>query len=93
MTTAINGIFNQVQTEELRAFCDCPTKFQTLDFLGVALGSYFAIDGVRRFKDEGEQPWASVSIGLGALMIWIHSRRFVYGSELGTRFEGGEGTL
>ena len=47
-------------------------KWQPLDFLGVALGSYFLYDGVtHKGKD-----W--ITIALGAIMIYIHSQRFFY---------------
>ena len=78
----------RLQTEELRAFCECPAKFQVLDFTGSALGTYFALDGLRRFNTKGEKTFAAISIFLGGWMVWIHTRRFVFGSQLGTRFEG-----
>lgn len=47
-------------------------KFEPLDFLGVALGSYFIYNGVTR---KGPQ-WLNIS--LGAIMVYIHSQRFFY---------------
>ncbi len=47
-------------------------KWQTLDFIGVALGSYFIYDGVTRKAP----PWLTIS--LGAIMVYIHSQRFFY---------------
>ena len=49
-----------------------PRKFEVIDLLGFALGSYFLYDGV---TGKGPQ-W--VSISLGAIMMYIHSRRFFY---------------
>lgn len=86
MTPDNQGLLNRIETEEIRAFCECPSQFQVLDFTGTALGTFFALDGIRRFKKEGEQPWAGISIVLGGFMIYVHSRRFVRGSELGTAF-------
>ena len=80
-------MLQRIETEELRAFCDCPSRYQLLDLTGVALGSFFMMDGLRRFKKPGEQPWASIGVALGGFMVWVHSRRFVAGSELGTRWE------
>lgn len=46
--------------------------YQPLDFLGMALGAYFIFSGV---SDRAPR-W--LTIGLGGVMIYIHSRRFFY---------------
>jgi len=45
-------------------------KFQPIDALGVALGSYFIYQGVTNRAPK----WLTVS--LGAIMIYIHATRF-----------------
>ncbi len=49
-----------------------PEPFEAIDFLGVALGSYFLYEGV---TGKGPQ-WLTIS--LGAIMVYIHSQRFFY---------------
>jgi len=49
-----------------------PEPFETIDLLGVALGSYFLYNGV---TGKGPQ-WLTIS--LGAVMVYIHSQRFFY---------------
>lgn len=45
-----------------------PEAFHPLDFLGVALGSYFAWQSWRDGRPLG--------IALGGLMVYIHAQRF-----------------
>jgi hypothetical protein len=47
-------------------------QYQPLDFLGVALGSYFIYQGVTHRAPD----WLTIS--LGAIMVFIHSQRFFY---------------
>jgi hypothetical protein len=64
---------NDLLKQELRGgWLDVGNKFQAIDFFGMALGSYFIYDGV---TGKGPQ-WLTVSIG--AIMIYIHSQRFLY---------------
>lgn len=49
-----------------------PEPFEAIDFLGMALGGYFLYNGV---TSKGPQ-W--LTIGLGAIMVYIHSQRFFY---------------
>lgn len=59
--------------QELRGgWLDVGDAYQPLDFLGVALGAYFVFAGV---TDKAPR---ALTVGLGALMIYIHSRRFLY---------------
>jgi len=74
-------MINQLIKEELRSNCNCPKKFQLLDFGGVALGTFFIIDSIRRIK-RGENGFAKVELGLGFIMALIHSTRFFYAKEL-----------
>ena len=46
--------------------------YQPIDFFGMALGAYSIYAGL-----SGRAPRA-LTAGLGALMIYIHSRRFFY---------------
>ncbi|MCP4410653.1 MAG: hypothetical protein GY807_23515 [Gammaproteobacteria bacterium] len=64
---------NELLKQELRAgWLGIGDPYQPIDFLGMAMGGYFIYDGVTR---RGA-PW--VGIALGAIMVYIHSRRFVY---------------
>ncbi len=57
--------------QELRgAWLGRPARYHLLDFLGVALGSFFLW---RSWRDR-----RPLAMGLGALMIVIHSTRFFY---------------
>lgn len=79
-------MLKKLELEEMRAVCDCPAKFQTLDLLGTGLAAFFALNGLRQFQHPGEKPWAVVQIGLAGWMAWIHTKRFKYGSELGIQW-------
>lgn len=64
---------NDLIKQDLRAgWLGIGTAYQPLDFLGVALGSYFVYQGVTHKAPD----WLTVS--LGAIMIYIHSQRFFY---------------
>tara|TARA_Y100000296_G_C5106684_1_gene222933 strand:- start:477 stop:725 length:249 start_codon:yes stop_codon:yes gene_type:complete len=76
-----------LELEEIRANCNCPARFHLGDFLGVGLATFFTVDALRRWHRPGEKVWAASSIFLASWMVWIHSRRFVYGSELGIQWE------
>jgi len=69
-------IKNQLLEEELRNAFGCPQRFQLLDFLGVGLGSYFALFAAEILKKNPGNKLAVVAVGLGAIMIFIHSQRF-----------------
>lgn len=49
-----------------------PQRFEPLDFLGVAMGSYFVYQGATNRGPD----WLTISIG--AIMVYIHTRRFLY---------------
>lgn len=59
--------------QELRAgWLGFSRRYEPLDFLGAALGSFFIYSGV-----TGRTPrW--LTIALGATMVYIHTRRFFY---------------
>ena len=64
---------NDLIKQDLRSgWLGVPTVYEPLDFLGVALGSYFIYQGVTHRAPD----W--VTISLGAIMVYIHSRRFFY---------------
>lgn len=64
---------NQIIADEFRGgWLGMPEPFKVIDLLGFALGSYFLYDGV---TGKGP-PWMTIS--LGAIMMYIHSRRFFY---------------
>lgn len=81
------SLLHDLELEEIRANCNCPARFHLGDFLGVGFASFFAIDGLRRWNEPGERFWAASSIFLASWMTWIHTKRFIYGSELGIRWE------
>jgi len=70
-------MINTLLTEEMRNACDCPEKFQLLDFLGVLLGLFFVFDAMQRLE-RGADNMANAELALGAIMIFIHSRRFLF---------------
>lgn len=80
-------MLTQLQLDEMRAWCDCPASFQVMDMFGTGLATFFAINGFRQWQRPGEKPWAAMQIFLAGWMSWIHTRRFLYGSEMGTRWE------
>lgn len=64
---------NELIKQEMRGgWLGMPRPFELIDLLGIALGSYFIYEGV---TGKGPQ-W--ITISLGAIMVYIHSRRFVY---------------
>lgn len=64
---------NNLIKQDLRAgWLEIGKAYQPLDFLGVALGSYFIYQGVTHKAPD----WLTVS--LGAIMIYIHSQRFFF---------------
>ncbi len=64
---------NDLIKQEFRGgWLGMPRQFEAIDFLGLAMGSYFLYNGV-----TGKGPkWATIS--LGAIMMYIHTRRFFY---------------
>lgn len=69
------NILNRLEDEERKSVANISQKFTLLDFGGVLLGSYFVWDGINRPKSNR----ASIEMMLGAVMIYIHSRRFMTG--------------
>ena len=63
---------NLIKQEFRGGWLGMPRRFEVIDFLGIALGSYFLYDGVTK---KGPQ-W--VTISLGTIMIYLHSQRFFY---------------
>ena len=65
---------NDLLKHELRgAWLGVPDAYHILDGLGAAMGAYFIYDGVRYPRQT-----AWLNIGLGAIMIFIHTQRFFY---------------
>ena len=62
-----------VKTELRQGWLGVPKAFQPFDAIGVAMGGYFIWDGVNT-----RRPTSWLSISLGAIMIYIHSQRFLY---------------
>ena len=63
----------ELMKQELRGgWLGIGKPYQPLDLLGVTLGSYFLYTGV---TGKGP-PWLTIS--LGAIMIYIHTQRFLY---------------
>lgn len=46
--------------------------YQPIDFFGIGLGAYFVFAGLT------DRAPPALTVGLGALMMYIHSRRFFY---------------
>lgn len=67
----MNQIPEMMKYELRSGWLGLPDQYQPLDFLGVALGAYFI------FSATDKAPRA-LTVGLGALMVYIHSRRFLY---------------
>jgi len=75
-------LLNNLLLEELKNSCECPEKFQLLDFLGVGLGTFFITHGVFVLRKHNEET-ALIEMMLGAIMVFIHSQRFFFAKELG----------
>ena len=80
-------MLTQLQLDEMRAWCDCPAKFQVMDMFGTGLAVFFGLNGLRQWREPGGKPWAGAQIFLASWMAYVHTRRFIYGSEMGTRWE------
>lgn len=77
-------VLSQVELEEIRSVCNCPKKFQLLDFMGVSFGAFFLTDGLKRLvKQKKITPAPTIEVVFGSIMVYIHSRRFVYAKSLG----------
>lgn len=64
---------NDLLRQELRSgWLGIERPYQPLDLLGAALGSYFIYNGVTGRGPE----WLTIT--LGAIMVWIHTRRFLF---------------
>ena len=80
-------MLKKLELEEIRSYCQCPARYHMGDLLGVGLATFYGLDGLRRLRTPGELPWALASITLAGWRGWIHSKRFQYGSDLGSRWE------
>ena len=59
--------------DELRAgWLGMPRKFGALDAMGATMGAYFIYAGTTQRAPQ----WLTIS--LGAIMVYIHTRRFLY---------------
>ena len=67
---------NDLVKQELRSgWLGMPGKFSPLDFAGAGLGAYMTYMGIRELQRA--RTWQGMlAIGLGGLMIWIHTQRF-----------------
>lgn len=64
---------NELVKQELRGgWLGVGEPFQPLDFFGAALGAYMIYTGAT----DRSPRW--LTIGLGGVMIWIHTRRFFF---------------
>ena len=65
---------NDLTRVELRqGWLGVPRPYQPFDAIGVAMGAYFIWDAVDTPRDT-----AWINIALGAVMIYIHSQRFLF---------------
>ena len=70
----ISGEVTPWLKQELRGgWLGLPEAYTPYDLLGVGLGTYFFLAGLR-----GLTPGHGLTMGLGLLMIWIHGQRFLY---------------
>lgn len=67
---------NDLMKQELRGgWLGMPRRFSPLDLAGAGLGAYMTFMGVRELQRA--RNWQGMlAIGLGAMMIWIHTQRF-----------------
>lgn len=67
---------NELVRQELKSgWLGMPGKFSPLDFAGAGLGAYMTFMGVRELQRA--RSWQGMlAVGLGAMMIWIHTQRF-----------------
>ncbi len=72
----------QLKNEEIRNYCNCPKKFQLIDGLGAGLGIFFVISNIRGLKNQGFNGWNAVGLGLGSIMLYIHTARFFWAEEI-----------
>ena len=77
-------MISQIIREEIRNGCNCPKKFQLVDYGAIVFGLFFIIDSIRRMK-RGENGFAKVELGLGTIMTLTHSIKFFYAKELGVK--------
>ena len=80
------NLHDKIMSEELKNFCNCPEKYQLIDFLGAGLGAFFIIqNGI--FLKRKFSYWNLAGLGLGVLMFYIHTARFHYAEQVkaGTR--------
>jgi len=87
------GLLKRMELEEIKAQCNCPSKFQIMDYFGAAFGILFFIDGAGRIirvkKDTGKiSAGAVMELFFGSVAFYLHSRRFVYAEDLGIRKGG-----
>ena len=80
-------VLSQLQYEELKNYCNIPDKYQLIDFLGAGLGTFFIINNARQmYKDtqRGDKisGWNFVGLGLGSVMLYIHTARFFWAEEI-----------
>lgn len=65
-------------TQEFRGgWLGMPLPYSIVDLAGAALGGYMTFMGIRELR-RAENWQGIVAIGLGAVMIWIHTQRFFY---------------
>lgn len=70
------GVVDRIKTEERRVAAGVPLRFQLIDGLGVLLGGWFIAETLRR----PDPSW--INVGLGAVMVYIHSERFFYAPQV-----------
>ena len=70
------NLLQRIKREEVANWLGTPRKYQAIDFLGVGLGSYFLWEALKSSGKRTGVPW--INVGLGAIMVYIHSERFFY---------------
>ncbi len=76
------AVIDEIFRQEIRNHCDCPEKFQLIDALGSGLGAFFFIKNWKELKDRKFNGWNAMGLGLGAIMMYIHTGRFFYAKKV-----------
>ena len=67
----------EIFVQELRASCNCPKRWQPLDFLGAAFGLTMFFAGLHAMRRGSfSRPAGLALMGLGAYSTVLHSVRF-----------------
>lgn len=77
-------MFCRIKNEELKNFCNCPEKYQLIDFFGAGMGTFFIIKNAYQMKKNGYSHLNAVGLGVGTIMAYIHTARFFWAEDVKT---------